>query len=161
MYRNATSADFEFIYGLYMHPEVNPYLLYEQIDRDTFRPIFQDLIESNVLYVYEAEGVAVGMFKLIPLKHRTAHIAYLGGVAIHPAFAGKGFGVQMMQEILTLSRSLDILRIELSTATINERAIQLYTKIGFEREGILRKYTHLKSENRYLDEVLMSYIFEA
>jgi putative acetyltransferase len=160
MHRNATSADFEFIYGLYMHPEVNPYLLYEQIDRDTFRPIFLELIESAILYVYEAEGEAVGMFKLIPLKHRTAHVAYVGGVAIHPAFAGKGFGLQMMHEILTLSRSLGIVRVELSATVTNERAIRLYTKAGFVEEGILRKYAYFKSKDLYSDEVLMAYIFE-
>jgi putative acetyltransferase len=62
----------------------------------------------------------------------------------------------MLEEILALGRERGLLRIELSTATINERAIRLYEKMGFEKEGILRKYTYLKSEDRFLDEVLMA-----
>jgi len=49
-------------------------------------------------------------------------------------------------------------RIELSVAHINEKAIRLYEKTGFQKEGVLRDYCWLKSENRYMDEVMMAYI---
>ena len=39
----ATSEDFDLIYGLYMHPAINPYLLYEQMEKGEFQPIFDDL----------------------------------------------------------------------------------------------------------------------
>jgi L-phenylalanine/L-methionine N-acetyltransferase len=84
----------------------------------------------------------------------------LGGLAIHPDFGGRGFGVKMMQEIIELANQAGYKRIELSAATENLRAIELYKKVGFEAEGILRKYTHLKREGRFLDELLMSYIFD-
>jgi putative acetyltransferase len=129
------------------------------MDEQSFRPIFEDLLQQEVLYIFGADGQDVGMFKLIPLKHRTSHVAYLGGVAIHPDFAGKGFGIQMLQAIIDFGKSKGLLRIELSTATINEKAIKLYEKMGFVQEGILRHYTYMKSENRFLDEVLMSYLF--
>ena len=160
MIRKATSSDFEFIYGLYFHPDINPFLLYEAMDAPDFRPIFMDLLEKHVLYVFEHNGDRAGMFKLVPLSYRTDHIAYLGGVAIHPGFAGKGMGEQMLRELLAMSQQNGLLRIELSTATINERAIRLYEKTGFQKEGILRRYTHLKSEGRFLDEVLMSCLLD-
>jgi L-phenylalanine/L-methionine N-acetyltransferase len=159
MIRKAQLSDFNFIYSLYFHPLINPYLLYEQMDKKSFRPIFKDLIKNDILFIFSEDGQDVGMFKLAPLKHRTAHIAYLGGVGIHPRFAGKGHGTQMMQEIIDFGKTLGLLRIELSTATINEKAIHLYQKVGFQREGVLRKYTYLKSEGRFLDEVLMSYLY--
>jgi RimJ/RimL family protein N-acetyltransferase len=65
----------------------------------------------------------------------------------------------MMQEILSVGKEMNLLRIELSTACINEKAISLYEKAGFAKEGILRKYTWLKSENRFLDEVMMAYLY--
>ena len=40
----------------------------------------------------------------------------------------------------------------------NEPAIKLYKKVGFEEEGILKNYTYLKKENKYINEVLMSLI---
>ena len=65
-----------------------------------------------------------------------------------------------MQEIIELANQQGYKRIELSVAVENLGAIKLYKKVGFEEEGVLRKYTYLKREERFLDELLMSYIFE-
>ena len=65
-----------------------------------------------------------------------------------------------MQEIIDLANQQGYKRIELSVATENVRAIELYKKVGFQTEGIMRKYTYLKQEERFLDEILMSFIFE-
>ena len=154
----AAPSDFNFFYSLYMHPQVNPYLLYERMEEQSFEPVFKDLMQQNVLYKYVAGDVPVGMCKLIKLKHRNSHIIYLGGLAIDPPYAGKNYGFNMMQEIIALAKEQNILRIELSVSVENIKAIRLYKKIGFEVEGVLRKYTHLKSEERFIDETLMSYI---
>ncbi|MFZ6801554.1 GNAT family N-acetyltransferase [Undibacterium sp. Di24W] len=163
MIRSANKDDFDFVYRLYMHPEVNPFLLYELMDEDSFRPIFEELLRDGVLYIFRASdeenASPTGMFKLIQLKHRTSHIAYLGGVAIDSSFTGRGYGVHMMQEIIALAESKGVKRLELSTGVHNLRAAALYEKCGFKREGILRHFTYLKTEDRYIDEVLMSYLF--
>lgn len=160
MIRNITAADFNFIYELYMHPAINPFLLYEQMDKVAFIPIFNDLLARNIIYIFSADGNDAGMFKFIKQEHRNSLTAYLGGLAIHPSFAGKGYGMQMMREIIELGNKMSIGRIELSTSVFNEKAIALYEKNGFEKEGILRKYTYLKSEGRVIDEVLMSYLYD-
>lgn len=159
MIRAVQKEDFDFIYALYMHPEVNPFLLYEVMDASSFEPEFTQLQERNVLYIFEHEGKDAGMFKLIPYTHRSDHIAYLGGLAIHPDNHGKGFGLKMMEEIITFGKIRNLLRIELSTAVNNAKAIRLYEQVGFKREGILRKYTHLKKENVFLDELMMAYLY--
>jgi L-phenylalanine/L-methionine N-acetyltransferase len=160
MHRLAQAHDLPFIYELYMHPQVNQHLLYEQMTIDEFRPIYEDLLKDEIKYIFEDNTTAVGMFKLVPLKHRCDHIVYLGGLAIHPDFGGKGYGLKMMKAIIELAKSKGIKRIELSAGTNNLRAIDLYKKVGFQEEGILRKYTHLKSEGYFLDEMLMSCILE-
>jgi len=159
MIRSATSKDITFFYNLYMHADVNPFLLYENMSMPLFEPIFNELIKDHVLYVFEMSQKPVGMFKFIPLKHRNAHIAYLGGLAIDPMHSGKGYGALMMQEIIDLGKLKGFLRIELSTGVANTKAIHLYEKCGFKKEGVLQKYTHLKSENRFVDEVMMSYLY--
>jgi L-phenylalanine/L-methionine N-acetyltransferase len=143
-----------------MHPLVNPFLMYEQMDADAFKPIFGDFLKNNIIYIFEMDRRAVGMFKFIKQEHRDSHKAYLGGLAIDPSFSGKGYGLRMMHEIIELGKTMDILRIELSVATFNEKAISLYEKNGFVKEGVLRKFTHLKSEGRFIDEVMMSYLYE-
>ena len=160
MYYSATEKDFEFIYSLYMHPQVNPFLLYEMMDQESFQPIYHDLLKNTRLYVFQIEEQKAGMFKLEPSKHRLAHMVYLGGVAIHPDFGGKGYGLQMLQEITDLCKTEGFLRVELSVGAANEKAKKLYQKAGFDEEGILRKYTYLKSKNIFIDEILMSYIVE-
>ncbi len=159
MVKKATIDDFYFFKNLYFHLEINPFLLYEMEEEVNFEEIYKDLLKNGVLYIFEQDGEKIGMFKLVPLHYRTSHIAYLGGVVIHPDHKGKGLGYEMMLGIIALGSEKGFSRIELSTATINKTAIGLYEKVGFQQEGILRKYTFLKSENRYLDEVLMSYLY--
>ncbi|MCW3118967.1 MAG: GCN5-related N-acetyltransferase [Chitinophagaceae bacterium] len=158
MIRKIENQDYEFIFNLYMHPDTNPYLMYEVMAKDAFLPIYQDLLQRDIVYVYSDEGKDIGMFKLVPLTYRSSHVAYLGGLAVHPSSAGKGYGFKMMQEIVVFAQKKGFLRIELSTAVTNEKAVHLYTKAGFEKEGILKKYTHLKSGNIFLDEVMMAWV---
>ena len=66
----------------------------------------------------------------------------------------------MLQEIIAFAKEQNVLRIELSVSVENIKAINLYKKSGFEVEGVLRKYTYLKSEERFLNETLMSYILD-
>lgn len=158
MIRKAIATDFNYLYDLYMHPQVNPFLLYEIMDAGSFKPIFDELLGKEVKYIFETEGKAVGMFKLVPLLHRNSHIAYLGGVAIDPAFAGKGYGLAMLKQAIDYAKANGFLRVELSVATGNEKAIRLYEKVGFEKEGVFKKFSYLKSENRYVDEAFMAWL---
>jgi len=160
MIRKASENDLDFIYGLYMHPQINPFLLYEMMDKDSFKPIFEDLLSKNIKYVFEENGKSIGMFRLIPLTYRCSHIAYLGGVAIDIKYAGKGYGSKMITEIIEYGKQQNFLRIELSASVENIKAVHLYEKCGFVKEGVLRKYGYYESENRFLDEVMMSWLGE-
>lgn len=159
MLRKAIAEDFRFLYDLYMHPQVNRHLLYEQMDADSFLPIFNELLEKECLFIYENNDTAVGMCKLVPQLYRLSHVVYLGGLAIHPSHSGKGEGMKMIQEIIDYIKEKKFLRVELSVASENEKAIKLYEKAGFVKEGLLKKFTYLKSENKFLDEVMMAYLF--
>lgn len=156
MIRTAANTDFDYLQYLYMHPEINPWLLYEKMPEELFRPVMEELLQKKALYIYEQEGNPVGMFKLVPMKFRNSHIMYLGGVAIHPEHKGKGYAREMILDAIDLIKSLDFTRIELTVATSNQKAINLYEKCGFKTEGILKNYTFLKSENRYIDEQVMA-----
>ncbi len=158
MLRKATQADFNFMFYLYMHPQVNPFLLYEVMTAENFQLVFDELQKKGVLYIFEDEGEAVGMCKLVPQHYRNNHIVNLGGLAIDPEQAGKGYGLQMMEEIKAFAKQQVFLRIELTVATQNLKAIQLYLKAGFQHEGILKKYTYLKSKDQYIDEAVMAYL---
>ncbi|WP_250632779.1 GNAT family N-acetyltransferase [Rhodoflexus caldus] len=153
----ATANDFDFFYRLYMHPKNNIWLLYAAMPPDEFRPIYADLLAKGVLWQYKtADGIPAGMCKLIPYTYRTAHVVYLGGVAIDPDLSGRGYGTAMLQEIIGYARSKGFRRIELSVTVGNDAAKNLYEKVGFRQEGILREFAFLETENRYANEILMS-----
>ena len=158
MLQPATLQDAAYFYSLYMHPAINPYLLYDPMPEKDFQPVFEDLIQKGVLYIFIADGIAAGMCKIIPHAYRNAHMMYLGGVAIHPDHGGKGYGYTMMQEIIQFARDKGLRRIELSTSVENAVAIRLYERVGFAIEGRLRNYTWFKDEDRFLDEFIMSWI---
>ena len=160
MIRKATQKDFDFIYNLHMHPMTNRFLFYEIMDANDFKPIFNNMLEQDILYVYEEEGILTGMFKLAPQQYRASHIAILKGVAIHPSFSGRGCGQRMLNQIILPGKERGFLRIELGVSTINTRAIHLYEKAGFKREGELKKYIFLKTENLFLDDILMAYLYD-
>lgn len=157
MVRAAVPEDFLFVYHLYMDESVNPFLLYEPMTEEEFAPVYEDLLSKGIKFIYLHEGIVVGMYKLVRFTYRSAHVAYLGGVAIHPAYAGQGHGEKMLTAMLEQASSEGILRIELTADTFNDRAIKLYRKLGFREEGVLKKYTYLASEKKYLDEVLMAH----
>jgi len=160
MIRKATPDDFNFIYELHMHPGVNRFLFYEIMSAEEFKTIFNELLLEEVLYVFEEDNIPKGMFKFIPKQHRSSHIVSLGGVAIHPSFSGKGCGQRMLDEIILLGKERAFIRMELGVSTINTKAIHLYQKAGFKKEGVVKKYIYLKTEDLFLDDILMAYWYE-
>jgi RimJ/RimL family protein N-acetyltransferase len=158
MLQQATNNDIHFFYSLYMHPQINPYLLYELMDENEFKPIYKNLLDENVLYKFIVNKEEVGMCKLISQKYRDAHKLYIGGFAIDVNQAGKNYGFLMLQAIIALAKEKSKTRVELTVSTQNEKAIALYKKCGFKIEGALKNFTYLKGQNKYIDEYMMALI---
>lgn len=77
------------------------------------------------------------------------------GIMIHRDFQGQGVGEALMKTLLDLADNwLMLVRVELSVFCDNTRAIALYEKLGFEKEGIKRKAAI--RNGLYVDEFLMS-----
>ncbi|HMG69396.1 MAG TPA: hypothetical protein VK588_16980, partial [Chitinophagaceae bacterium] len=51
MTRKATQADFDFIFHLHVHPQVNRFLFYEIMSAEEFKSIFDALLVQGILYV--------------------------------------------------------------------------------------------------------------
>jgi len=64
-------------------------------------------------------------------------------------FTGKGIGAEAMRLLLDYGfNELNFYRIQLNVIAYNERAIKLYEKLGFTREGTLREFI-FRDGNRY------------
>jgi putative acetyltransferase len=94
---------------------------------------------EGIELVAEIDGRAVGHLGIL-MNHgaRRRHVASFG-IAVHPDHHGRGVGSALMSELVNLADNwLNLVRIELSVASDNTRAIALYEKFGFASEGEAR-----------------------
>lgn len=65
------------------------------------------------------------------------------GIAIGADYQGQGYGYEALQLVLSFAfRELNLYRIQLTVFAYNTRAIALYEKSGFTREGSFREALH-------------------
>jgi len=94
--------------------------------------------QTNLVAVIE--GRPVGMIFLGRFENRRSHVGAIG-MAVHDAYAGRGAGSGLMAAVVDLADNwLQLKRLELSVYADNARAIGLYERFGFEREGLSRAY---------------------
>ncbi len=158
--RIGSLSDFDQLYAIYMDKAVNPFLNFEIMSQEAFKPIFNELLQSGELYVYENEAQIVATCVVMRLKRRAHHVATLGTLATHPEFQGKGMGTQFIKELINKLKATGIKRIDLCAEADNPKAISFYQKLGFKLEGVLQKYFLRENENKYIDEHLMAMILD-
>ncbi len=74
-------------------------------------------------------------------KDRTKHVGTLG-IVISEKFTGQGLGRIMMEQLIRWATSNGVThKISLVTREDNVLAIELYEKLGFEKEGLIIKDT--------------------
>jgi putative acetyltransferase len=100
------------------------------------------------------DGKAIGMIFLGREENRRVHVGSIG-MAVHDAYAGRGAGTALMAAVVDLADNwLQIGRLELSVYADNARAIALYERFGFEREGFHRAYSW--RNGAYVDSISMA-----
>jgi L-phenylalanine/L-methionine N-acetyltransferase len=86
------------------------------------------------------EGKVIGCLGLERFENRRGHAGQFG-MAVHDAYAGRGAGSALLAGAIDLADNwFNLRRLELSVYADNARAISLYERFGFEREGLLRAY---------------------
>jgi L-phenylalanine/L-methionine N-acetyltransferase len=100
------------------------------------------------------EGKAIGMIFLSREENRRAHVGSIG-MTVHDAYAGRGAGSALMAAVVDLADNwLQLKRLELSVYADNARAIALYERFGFEREGLSRAYAW--RDGAFVDSLAMA-----
>lgn len=78
------------------------------------------------------------------------------GMGIVPAYRGRGLGLKLINATLAQARKAGFVRIELSVHSDNARAISLYDRVGFVREGLQRDAVYVDGE--YRDTIVMAIV---
>ena len=100
------------------------------------------------------DGKVIGSASLNRFENRRAHAGSIG-MAVHDAYAGRGAGTALMGALVGQADNwLNLKRLELNVWSDNSRAIALYERFGFEREGLFRNYAW--RDGAYADSVAMA-----
>lgn len=128
---------------------------YQDVTTKTLPELEKIMLENTIFYIIEKkDGVKIG------------HIAgwMIGramemGFALIPSERGKGFGTEAIQLIVGhLFLKKDIVRIQVTTDVRNMASQRVLEKVGFVREGTMRKYFYAKGD--YRDHFLYSVLRE-
>ena len=92
-------------------------------------------------------GLTQGLFE------RNQHCAALM-IGVLSSYWKQGIASQLIQQSLLWAKERGIVRIEVDVLAANERAIKLYQRFEFKKEGT--KQAALFVDNTYLDEILMA-----
>ena len=100
------------------------------------------------------DGKVIGCLGLERFEGRRSHAGQFG-VAVHDAYVGRGAGTALLAAALDLADNwLNLKRVELRVYADNARAIALYQRFGFEREGLQRAYSW--RNGAYADSLTMA-----
>ncbi|GGF79721.1 N-acetyltransferase [Paenibacillus albidus] len=77
------------------------------------------------------------------------------GVGVKRDYWGYGIGKHLLQESVSWADATGIHKMTLNVLESNENAIALYTKLGFEQEGIL-KHDKILSDGKYHNTIIMA-----
>jgi RimJ/RimL family protein N-acetyltransferase len=154
--RLAHPDDLAAVHRIYTHDDVSPYLGFDPVPLEEFRPVFDGLLATQSFFVAVRHGEVLGFYRVNRQKGRSQHVAILETLAISPAEKGSGFSHAMIGEALECMREDGILRVELMVEADNPRAFAFYRKLGFEQEGRLRAAYKRAHQPDYVDELLMA-----
>lgn len=124
---------------------------------DQVRRFALDRIErGDPGYVAVVDGEVVGWCDITRLDRPIhAHRGALG-MGIVAAYRGRGLGRKLIDATVAQARKAGFVRIELLVHSDNARAIALYDKVGFVREGVQRDAIYIDGE--YRDAIAMAIV---
>lgn len=155
MRRLATLQDVEAVFAIYSHEAVLPFLTYEPMPLDDFRPVYQALLDSGCFHVWEVDGAVAGFYKASRFPGRVSHVVQLGTLAVDPTRHGQGIALAMVGDAIARLKAEGVRRIELFAEADNLRGLRFYQKLGFVEEGRLREFYKRAADAHYVDEVVL------
>lgn len=135
-----TFDDVELLYCLYKRVSAQPGGLARTSDEISLEYVQKNLmsgIKRGLAKIIKKDDAIIGSFILHKLDPEVfSHVLTDGTIMIDPVFQGKGYGsllIKAVQEEVMLNRP-EIMRIEIIARESN-RALALYERLGFVREG--------------------------
>ncbi|WP_337268662.1 GNAT family N-acetyltransferase [Oryzifoliimicrobium ureilyticus] len=116
------------------------------------------LEKGNPFVVALKDGRVIGWCDIS--RHAFASHAHCGslGMGLLPSYRGQGIGQRLMTAVLDQARQAGFIRVELAVHADNTRAIALYEKVGFQKEGVKRRSVFI--DGHFKDTVMMALMLD-
>ena len=148
--------DLEFIYKMRTNPDVmdywceEPYTTMEKLTKSYDDGQESDADRQFILY-HSQEKVGFIALYGIDARHRNAEFA----IMIDPCQQGKGYATNATRLMVEYAfNQLNLHKLFLYVVKLNEKAIHIYQKVGFQIEGELKN--HFFVDGSYRNALLMS-----
>lgn len=116
--------------------------------------VLENIGKGNPQFVAIADGGVAGWCDIVRQTRAIHAHAGVLGMGLLPPFRGQGHGRRLIEATLQAAQSAGFSRVELTVHADNTRAIALYERIGFLREGIKRRATCI--DGRFGDTIMMA-----
>ncbi len=114
---------------------------HQRIEKDWLESVMKDKSNRSITFIIEtvSDSESIGFVQLNSMDWISRNCMF--GIAItEKNQQGKGFGKEVMRLLFKYAfDNLNLLKIGLEVTAFNENSIYLYEKIGFEKEGELKK----------------------
>lgn len=154
--RPLEKEDLEFLYEMRTNPDVmdywfeEPYATMGKLIKSFEAGQDSDIHRNFILYHMNEKIGYIGLFH-IDTRHRNAEF----GIMIAPSQQGKGYATVATRLIVEYGfNQLNLYKLFLYVDKLNEKAVHIYRKVGFQVEGDLKK--HFFVNGSYHDALFMS-----
>ncbi len=125
----------------------------EIVEENFIKSLSSQKVPTDIVFGIEIDGKLIGTVGIHRINWASRN-GYLGIAIFNKSFWNRGIGTEATSLILKYAfEYLNLHKILLEVYEYNERAIRVYEKLGFKREGILRKNHYLKG--KYYDVIVM------
>ncbi|WP_257351952.1 GNAT family N-acetyltransferase [Pseudalkalibacillus decolorationis] len=122
-------------------PLVNPFIDLKSVEEveENFKNMLHDSNRKNYIIEHTDNGKAVGYLGLFNINHYHKNAECYIAIC-EPDYHGKGIGYESMQILMEyVFMEMNLHRLSLRVFAENTKAIRLYQKLGFEKEGHFRE----------------------
>lgn len=157
--RKAVSADAGVLLNLIIEVERSGWMLHAPEERSSsIKKLVEQMEHLTEIYIYIMDDTPVGyllMTRNINRRNRHTISVELG---VEKQFRRNGIGSKLLQKCLLVAESKKICRIEAGIIAHNQKALNLFHKFDFFKEG--ERIDSFLINNRFVNEVLLAKIIK-
>lgn len=131
-----------------------------ELELKVFEQKIADITKIGRYIVADNDGRVVGHALLDPMPLDAISHVFRLTIVVHPGFLGQGVGTSLMRDLMDWAQQTPrVGKIELLVRATNERAIHLYSKLGFVEEGRFRNRVRLP-DGELVDDIAMAWFLD-